>query len=353
MARIKTRSVLLEQGVVSADEAKALPPSPDKDYYPCEIDDGVVDMLKGAADSIKASFGSDLQGIELDELLTVAFDTTEAEDDPDHIVKMRDAAELYVMGTNRHESSRIDQQLRGRAGRQGDSGSSRFFLSFEDDMFVIFGGDQLQKLLAAFRVSNDMPVEAPQVTEALDKVQGVVEEKYREIRKEIFNFDETVNTQRRVIYSRRQSILYSSPKESLTMMKDYNRKTVESIVRAQTDSKGAVNVEKVMEKVAQFFPPVVQLLDESALNGLDQEEVAQYIGVAVDEFFASKMSSMPNLGRSSNYITLVSMDNAWSDHLQGMENLKESVLLLKYQGRDTIAEYQMIQTTTLSFFCAA
>jgi preprotein translocase subunit SecA len=362
MSRIKTRSVLLEQGVVSAEQAKTLPPSPSEDYFPCDIDDEVMDMLKEAASSIKAAFGPDLTGIELDELLTVAFDTTEAEDDPDYIVKMRDAAEavketyapvleeekelvrqaggLYVMGTNRHESSRIDQQLRGRAGRQGDSGSSRLFLSFEDDMFVVFGGDSLKKMLTMFRVSDDMPVEAPQVTEALDKVQNAVEEKYREIRKEIFNFDEVLNTQRRVIYNRRQSILYSTPDASLKMTKEYNEKTVDSIVRAQTDSSGIVNVAKVLQKIGQFFPPVASLLDASDLSGLDEKSVSKYINVAVDAYFCSKIQSMPNLGRSANYITLVTMDNAWSDHLQALENLKESVLLLKYQGRDPISEYQ-------------
>jgi preprotein translocase subunit SecA len=362
MSRIKTRSVLLEQGVVSAEQAKTLPPSPPDDYFPCDIDNEVMVMLKDAATAIKAAFGPDLTGIELDELLTVAFDTTEAEDDPDYIVKMRDAAEavketyapvleeekelvrqaggLYVMGTNRHESSRIDQQLRGRAGRQGDSGSSRLFLSFEDDMFVIFGGDSLKKMLTMFRVSDDMPVEAPQVTEALDKVQNAVEEKYREIRKEIFNFDEVLNTQRRVIYNRRQSILYSTPEASLKMMKQYNEKTVDSIIKAQTDSSGSVNVPKVLQKIGQFFPPVASLLDDGDLKGLDEKGIAKYVNVAVDEYFGSKIQSMPNLGRSANYITLVTMDNAWSDHLQALENLKESVLLLKYQGRDPIAEYQ-------------
>merc|ERR1712086_305515 len=108
---------------------------------------------------------------------------------------------LYVMGTNRHESSRIDNQLRGRSGRQGDPGTSRFFLSFEDDMFVVFGGDGLQNILKTFRVSDDMPVEAPQVSEALNKVQQAVETKYQEIREQILQFDDILNDQRRVIYN--------------------------------------------------------------------------------------------------------------------------------------------------------
>ena len=360
MARIKTRSVLLEQGVLSSEERATLPPSPPEEYFPAEISDDVVAMLKSAAASIKASMGSELTGIEVDELLTVAFDTTEAEDDPDYIVALRDAAEavkavyspvlaeekeqvqkaggLYVMGTNRHESSRIDRQLRGRAGRQGDPGSSRFFLSFEDDMFVIFGGDGLQNILKMFRVSDDMPVEAPQVTEALDKVQKAVEEKYRDIRKEIFNFDEVLNGQRRAIYKRRRDILALTADESLSQMRKYNEGTVDSIVEAQK-SGSEVNTAKVVEKIHLFFPPTKPLLSEADIAGMDSEGVASYIKVVVDEVFNSKASEMKNLGRTANYITLVTMDNAWSDHLQGMENLKETVVLKQYQGRDPTAEY--------------
>jgi preprotein translocase subunit SecA len=325
-------------------------------------------MIKDAESSIKVAYGKDMTASDLDELLTLAFDTTEAEDDPDHVSKLRDAAGavkeiyepvlaaekeivkglggLYVMGTNRHESSRIDQQLRGRAGRQGDPGSSRFFLSFEDDMFVIFGGDRLQQILSTFRVSDDMPIEAPQVTDALDKVQRVVEEKYREIRKEIFNFDEVLNGQRKAIYSRRREILFMSPTESLAQMKKYNEQTIADIVRAQTTGKN-VDVDKVLEKIAQFFPPVAQLVQRGDLAGMDGASVTSYLAVAVDEFFTSeakevdsKTKSDASLGRSSNYITLLTLDNAWSDHLQKMENLKESVILRKYQNRDPLTEYQ-------------
>ena len=372
MSRIKTRSFLLDQGILSAEEAKKVPPSPEEEYYPGPVSEEGQLLLKEAAAATKKEFGSDLTAIDLDEILTVAFDTTEAEDDPDYIVVLRNAADniketygellseekeavkkaggLYVMGTNRHESSRIDNQLRGRSGRQGDPGTSRFFLSFEDDMFVIFGGDQITKMLQMFRVSEDMPVEAQQVTDALNKVQRAVEEKYREIRKEIFSFDEVLNGQRTVIYARRRDILMSSTEESLEMMKKYNAQTVAGIVKAQTES-GKVKTDKVVEKIAQFFPPVAPLVAEDDLAGKSQEEVANYITVAVDEMFASKIDEVDqkakaagkapgSLGRSANYITLVTMDNAWSDHLQSMENLKESVILRKYQGRDPVVEYR-------------
>jgi preprotein translocase subunit SecA len=373
MARIQTRSFLLEQGVLSSEEAKKIPPSPEEDYYPCALEDEVSSMLKDAATSVKKAFGSDLTAIQLDELLTVATDTTEAEDDPDYIIQLRDATEavkeaysevtdeekeavqksggLYVMGTNRHESSRIDQQLRGRAGRQGDPGSSRFFLSFEDDMFVVFGGEKLPKMLEMFRVSEDMPVESPQVTEALDKVQRAVEEKFRDIRREIFKFDEVLNSQRRVIYSRRRKLLAESAEDALNRMMEYNQETVASIVKGQTNEKGQVKIDKVLEKVLQFFPQVSSPLGKVELDPNDAAGMTSVLVTTVNQVFGAQASNidkraiaagkLPNsLGRSCNYITLVTMDNAWSAHLQSMENLKEAVVLRKFQGRDPLKEYE-------------
>jgi preprotein translocase subunit SecA len=373
MSRIKTRAFLLAEGVLSKEEEAKLPPSPPEDYYPTRVNDDLTFMLKEAAAAMK-ELGSDLTAVELDEILTVATDTTEAEDDPDYIVKLRDASSavkeafseiteaekgavqdaggLYVMGTNRHESSRIDNQLRGRAGRQGDSGTSRFFLSFEDDMFVIFGGDSLEKMLKMFRVSEDMPVEAPQVTAALDKVQVAVEEKYREIRGEIFKFDEILSGQRKVIYRRRRDILFSSAEDSLEKMKKYNDLTVTDIVNGQTaNADGSVNIDKVIEKIDQFFPLVGPVVTRGALEGKTPKDTTTFIAAAVDEIFKVQVADLDkkaqaagkppcSLGRSANYIMLVTMDNAWSDHLQSMENLKESVVMRKFQGRDPLAEYE-------------
>uniref|UniRef100_A0A7S2ENN3 SecA family profile domain-containing protein n=1 Tax=Trieres chinensis TaxID=1514140 RepID=A0A7S2ENN3_TRICV len=364
MARIKVRSILAEQGVISKEESATLPPTPPDDYFPCSLDEDLTLALKDAASSIKKAVGTSMTALDLDDMLTVATDTTESEEDPEHIIKLRDVTEavketfkevlsdekdavinnggLYVMGTNRHESSRIDGQLRGRAGRQGDPGTSRFFLSFEDDMFVVFGGDGLQNILKTFRVSDDMPVEAPQVTDALDNVQAAVEEKYREIREQILNFDEVLNGQRQVIYSRRQKILFSSVEDTIKLMETYNEQTVADIVKAQTSENGDVDVAKVLEKIGQFFPAARPVIDEGDLAGLDSEGVAAFVRIAVDEIFKSKVAELKpeSLARSANYITLVSMDNAWSEHLQAMENLKESVVFLKYMGRDIVAEYK-------------
>jgi preprotein translocase subunit SecA len=373
MSRIKIRSILVQQGVISTEEAQTLPPTPVEEYFPCALDDETSFALKNAAAAIKKALGTEMSAIELDELLTVATDTTEGPADSDHIVLLRDASEavkelykdilgeekeavkeqggLYVMGTNRHESSRIDQQLRGRAGRQGDPGTSRFFLSFEDDMFVVFGGDSLQNILKTFRVSDDMPVEAPQVSKALDKVQLTVEEKYREIREQILQFDDVLDSQRRLTYNRRQKILFSSLEETLDMFREYNSKTISSIVTAQTSEDGSVKVEKVLEKIGQFFPAAAPFITAEDLTGQDGDGATAFISVAVDEVFSQKVEDLDakakaegrppmSLARSANYINLITVDNAWSDHLQNMEDLKESVILRKYQNLDPVAEYR-------------
>jgi len=370
MARIKTRSILVDQGVISADEATSLPPTPEESYFPCPLSDDILFALKAAASSIKKGLGTEITAIDLDELLTVANDSTVAEDDPEYIVALRDVSEavveaykevldkekeivkdlggLYVMGTNRHESSRIDNQLRGRAGRQGDPGTSRFFLSFEDDMFVIFGGDGLKKILQTFRVSEDMPVEAPQVTEALDKVQNSVEEKYRDIRGEIFRFDETLDQQRKAIYDIRQDILFRESDAMIELIKEYNEQTVVDIINAQTSDDGkTVDDVKATEKLNQFFPGVAF----ENFNGEDAKVVLSKATEAVQSAFskiidekevAAKAAGRPanSVARSANYVTLVTLDNAWSEHLQNMENLKEAVILRKYQGLDPVKEYK-------------
>jgi len=371
MARIKLRSALIENGVLSEEEASELPPSAPEEYFPCALDEDVQFMLKDAAASVRRAFGSELTGLKLNEVLTIAIDTTEAEDDPEYIVKLRDSAAvireifsemtdadqeivqqaggLYVMGTNRHESSRIDNQLRGRAGRQGDPGTSRLFLSFEDDMFVVFGGDGLQNILKSFRVSDDMPVEAPQVSEALDKVQQAVEIKYQEIRGEIFKFDDVLNKQRQVIYARRRRILNASDEESTAIMKENNNNLITEIVKAQTKG-GKINAEKIVEKVGQFFPLVVPILQAGDIQGMSESKATEFLSVAVDEVFQKKAALLdeqavaagnaPNsIGRSSRYIMLVTMDNAWSDHLQLLENLKEAVVVRKFEGKDPLMEY--------------
>eukprot|EP00549_Striatella_unipunctata_P000370 CAMPEP_0118697794 /NCGR_PEP_ID=MMETSP0800-20121206/14759_1 /TAXON_ID=210618 ORGANISM="Striatella unipunctata, Strain CCMP2910" /NCGR_SAMPLE_ID=MMETSP0800 /ASSEMBLY_ACC=CAM_ASM_000638 /LENGTH=928 /DNA_ID=CAMNT_0006597375 /DNA_START=302 /DNA_END=3086 /DNA_ORIENTATION=+ len=368
MSRLKARSILVQDGVLSPEEAATLPPSPPNDYYPTEISNDVIAMITSASAALKKSQGSDLSAIRLDEILTVAIDSTESDEDEDHIIKLRNAVEavnqvyapilaeekevvkarggLYVMGTNRHESSRIDDQLRGRAGRQGDPGTSRFFLSFEDDMFVVFGGDRLMGMLDTFRVSDDIPVEAKQIAEALDRVQSEVAGKFYRIRSEIFRFDEVLNRQRQRIYQTRRELLEAPLDEILTIMRRYNEVGVKEIIQAQTSGK-TMNVEKVMEKLEQFFPSAARLIQPDDLSSRSVEDATNFVLLAVDETFNMKIAEKEKLSKeqdvvakTTKYLMLVCLDNAWSTHLQGMENLKEAVLLRVIKSLDPYVEYK-------------
>lgn len=195
-----------------------------------------------------------------------------------------------------------------------------------------------------------MPVEAPQVAEALDKVQQAVEMKYQEIRGEIFKFDDVLNKQRQVIYARRRRVLNASDEESAKAMKEYNINVITSIVKAQTNKLGKINAGKIIEKIGQFFPLVAPILEASDVEGMSESNAINYLSVAVDEVFQTKAAILdeqataagkaPNsIGRSARYVMLVTMDNAWSEHLQLLENLKEAVVVRKFEGKDPLNEY--------------
>jgi len=369
MARIKLRSILVPAlAKINEKELEKIPPSPKDDYYPTEsIPSEAIDLIQDAGRNMAKMYdiANDMTALLLEDVISTATDTTEAEDDPQHIIQLREAYEqivgtykpildeekelvrskggLYVMGTTRHESSRIDDQLRGRAGRQGDPGSSRFFLSFEDDIFVVFGGDGLNKILETFRVSEDMPVEAPTVSKSLDKVQLSVEEKYRDIRSQILEFDLVLEGQRRVVYARRQRILFSSSDKTLDIIQQYHVDSVRDIVQAQVNSNGEADTAKIFDKIVQFFPPLANILTPEDLQQYknNADSIQSYLNLSIDELFNLKKEKDPaSIARSANYILLVSIDNAWSDHLQNMENLKESVVLRKYQNLDPVAEYK-------------
>ena len=138
-----------------------------------------------------------------------------------------------MIGTSRHESRRIDNQLRGRTGRQGDPGGTRFFLSLEDDIFKVFGGDKMDKMLENFRVADDMPIESDLVVQALDKVQQQVEGFYQANRQQVYRLDEVANKHREAIYSKRRDFLFS---DDASMSEVWEHAPAPSLAAAVDDS---------------------------------------------------------------------------------------------------------------------
>ena len=136
-------------------------------------------------------------------------------------VRVREVGGLHVIGTERHESRRVDNQLRGRSGRQGDLGSTRFFLSLGDNLLRIFGGERVASLMNAFRVDEDMPIESGMLTRSLETAQKKVETYYYDIRKQVFEYDEVMNNQRRAVYSERRRVLEGRALKKQVLVKNY------------------------------------------------------------------------------------------------------------------------------------
>ena len=167
---------------------------------------------------------------------------------------VRNAGGLHVIGTERHESRRVDNQLRGRAGRQGDLGSTRFFLSLEDNLLRIFVGDRVANLMNAFRVDEDMPIESGMLTRSLESAQKKVETYYYDIRKQVFEYDEVMNNQRKAVYSERLRVLQGTDLKRQVI--GYGERTMYEIVEAYINPDlppEEWNIDQLIGKVKEFI----------------------------------------------------------------------------------------------------
>ena len=259
--------------------------------------------------------------------------------------KVREVGGLHVIGTERHESRRVDNQLRGRAGRQGDLGSTRFFLSLEDNLLRIFGGDRVAGLMNAFRVEEDMPIESGMLTRSLEGAQKKVETYYYDIRKQIFEYDEVMNNQRKAVYSERRRVL--DGRELKLQVIGYGQKTMEEIVEAYVNEDlppEEWDLKNLVSKVQEF----VYLLDDlksDDLFGLNKNELKDFLKEqlrnAYDIKEAQVEKSHPGIMREAErFFILQQLDTLWREHLQSMDSLRESVGLRGYGQKDPLIEYK-------------
>jgi len=252
---------------------------------------------------------------------------------------------LHVTGTERHESRRIDNQLRGRGGRQGDPGSTRFFLSLQDNLLRIFGGDRVSNLMNLFKVEEDMPIESKMLTRSLEGAQKKVETYYYDIRKQVFEYDEVMNNQRRAIYAERRRVL-----EGLDLKEQvikYAEKTMDDIVEyyinpelPSEDWDIATMVSKVKE-----FVYLLSDLEPSQLEDLSVGEIKTFlheqVRIAYDLKEANIDQIQPGLMRQAEkFFMLQQIDTLWREHLQQMDALRESVGLRGYAQQDPLIEYK-------------
>jgi len=318
------------------------------------LDDEIMQRLVAAANKL----ADEVPGLTMDDAISLA---TEASDDPEHadaVQELRDAFDaavagykellyeeredvlklggLYVVGTNRHESRRIDNQLRGRSGRQGDPGASRFFLGLDDGIFNVFGGENLQKLMSAFRVDENTPIENKQVSSALDKAQTNVETYYYDMRKLLWDYDKLLATQRNSFYAKRGRVLEAGPDEMTEAVLQMCRETVEAIVQAK--SKDAAAMSGLLK---QFFPTITKVSPGDLSRGNPTEYIMGQVQAAWEEK-QRELESVRNgfAVETARYLVLTVMDNLWKSHLRDMDYLRQVIGIRSYGSMNPLDEYE-------------
>ncbi len=259
--------------------------------------------------------------------------------------KVREVGGLHIVGAVRHESRRIDNQLRGRSGRQGDPGSTRFYISLEDDIMRIFGGDQVSRLMDFLKVPEDQPLEAGMVNRAIETAQGKVESHYFDQRKHLVEYDDVMNKQRQIFYQRRAKILNGSPEYSSDQVDSALEKEIDylsSIYSASGINK--TEADQIIKEFQSILPldPASANLIEKKLVGLEGEEVKTNLGNVVKQ----ARSEMKNrfgqelLAHVHKIVLLDSYDELWMNHLDAIDNLRDGIGLRGYAQRDPLVEYK-------------
>ncbi len=392
MARLKIREYLFPKIVAPEDDSKFAPlqvpgteqannasgqgfgGTPKKvktwkaspDIFPTKISAETEKTLKSAIDFAVTHYGlQSLSELDAEEVIAVACE--KAPTDNPAIQKLRDAYRsirkdydaftdreheevlniggLHVIGTERHESRRVDNQLRGRAGRQGDKGSTRFFLSLEDNLMRIFGGDRVGKMMDMFQVEEDMPIESKMLTNSLEGAQKKVETYYYDMRKQVFEYDEVMNNQRRAIYAERRRVLEGQDLKEQVLV--YAEKTMQDIIDVNIDPELPPEEWKLepMVSKAREFVNLFEDLNPSQLEDMTYPEIRAFMYEEVRKAYDVKEGLVdkvqPGLMRQAErFFILQQIDNLWREHLQAMESLRESVGLRGYGQKDPLIEYK-------------
>ncbi len=253
-----------------------------------------------------------------------------------------DVGGLHILGTERHESRRIDNQLRGRSGRQGDKGSSRFYLSLEDDLLRIFGAERISSVMDRIGVERGEPIEHNLISKAIESAQKRVEGQNFEIRKHLIEYDDVMNRQRQVIYEQRRNVLDGD--DLWSTVNDMLQEIVEDLVSDFLDEKvrpDEWDLQGLSDAVyKQFYLRLP--FDEAARSNMNREEVTERIIADVTTLLRDKEKrfGVDLMKYIMRVIMLQAIDFHWKDHLLGMDHLKEGIGLRGYGQKDPVREYQ-------------
>ncbi len=254
-----------------------------------------------------------------------------------------DLGGLHILGTERHESRRIDNQLRGRSGRQGDPGSSRFFLALEDDLLRIFGGERITGIMEKLGMEEGEPIEHNMISRAIENAQSKVEGHNFDIRKQLLEYDDVMNQQREVIYRQRREAL--SGKDLKSEIQDMIRDKAEQIAdsfAAENPHAEEWDLKEIKDAVFQQFNFRLNGFDEQTLDGLNRDGLAEMIYEEADNVYQIREAAIgsEDCRHLERLVMLQTVDNLWKDHLLSMDHLKEGIGLRGYAQQNPLIVYK-------------
>ena len=257
----------------------------------------------------------------------------------------KNAGGLYIIGTERHESRRIDNQLRGRSGRQGDPGKTRFFISLEDDLMRLFGGDRLQSLMDTLKIEEDMPIDAKLISSSIESAQRKVEGRNFEMRKNVLKFDDVMNKQREIIYGQRSKVLEGEDlKEDIAKMREESvRKTVDTYLASDEDRENW-NLGGLRDYYRGWLLTDGDLrYSDEEFAKLTKEDVYSAVLERMEGLYAfrEKEFGEENMRELERVCLLRNVDLKWMDHIDDMSDLKQGMYLRGYGQHDPVVEYRI------------
>lgn len=249
---------------------------------------------------------------------------------------------LFVLGTERHESRRIDNQLRGRSGRQGDPGESRFYISLEDELMRRFGSDNLKNMMDRLGMDDNQPIESKMVTKAVEAAQKRVEGNNFDARKQLLQYDDVMNQQREIIYKQRDEVLESENLRSV--VENMIKSVIERIVRLHTSDEITEDwdLQAIADYMnANFFHP--GFIAEDDIYGKDPEEIVEFLyEKAIEKYDEKEKQFEPERMREfERVVVLRAVDSKWMDHIDAMDQLRQGIHLRAYGQNDPLREYQL------------
>ena len=275
-----------------------------------------------------------------DELYAQYKPLTEAEAE-----EVRAAGGLFIIGTERHESRRIDNQLRGRAGRQGDPGETRFYLSLEDDIMRLFGSERVMHMMETLGIDEDTPIDAKILSGAIENAQKTVESRNYQARKSVLEYDDVMNTQRKIIYEQRRQVLDGEDlqKSIASMMQYYVESYVTSAFAGQPhleDRQAFFSLMSHFENIC--FPKGAWIATDEELSSMDAAQMTQKILSMLRASYAKKEAQYgaPVMRELERVMTLRVVDEYWMDHIDAMDDLRQGIRLRAYAQTDPVIEYK-------------